>query len=414
MEARGMRHRLPSQAELRSSGANTLSAKVDAHGGLAAFGRRLGLPLASGRAHNGAWGRWDALAAELRRFVAEQREEEGSAAGGARQQPAGGGGESDGEASGGEEGRRRRAPPAFASRSWSSGGGGLAGGPASGVLLAEDGSLSSSDDEEEERQRGGDGGGGGVTFLPTQQQLRSAGRADLLGAIRQHGGSLAVARRLGWAVRHGRLPSEATLLAQLLRFAREREGGEVWRRGVGRGRSGVHTALLAMPTLRELREAGRADLAGAVVRLGGVQAFAYLLAWEQQGRRLGEADGGAAGSQDDAQQQQQQQRQRQEEEEEVERAREEVRQQLSQILAYPGSAARSGGGGERRRSPQPAPAPPQPAVVEVGRAVLQLIEARGWERRVPTKQVGGRAAAVVGQAGCRHACCPWCPLCCLA
>jgi hypothetical protein len=35
MEQQGLQERLPTQRELRRSGANTLSAKIDSHGGLA-------------------------------------------------------------------------------------------------------------------------------------------------------------------------------------------------------------------------------------------------------------------------------------------------------------------------------------------------------------------------------------------
>lgn len=48
--------RLPTQKELRASGANTLSAAVDTLGGLAVFGARLQLSLASGRRPNGCAG----------------------------------------------------------------------------------------------------------------------------------------------------------------------------------------------------------------------------------------------------------------------------------------------------------------------------------------------------------------------
>jgi hypothetical protein len=47
-------------------------------------------------------------------------------------------------------------------------------------------------------------------------------------------------------------------------------------------------------------------------------------------------------------------------------------QRASQILSYTGRRMEA----------------PQPAVVRVGQALMQLIEARGWEARVPTKQVG--------------------------
>ena len=303
----------------------------------------------------------------------------------------------------------------YASRSWSSSGLGPADVALPSItMLAEDGSAARSADvplsggsgsgssgsggsgSDADTPRGASGAGsagsagsaagfgssGGLVFLPTQQELREAGRSDLIAAIRTHGGSLAVARRLGWAVHYGRLPSEAAVVQQLLLFVQ-----------AVHGRRRPKTGLLPMPTLRQLQEGGRVDLAGAVQRLGGVGVFAALLAGEQRRRRRALRPGvgggqrqrhGGATAEEEAEE---------EEEEEGEGA---APQQLSHILAYPG-------GGRRL-----APTPPQPAVVHVGQEVLQLIEARGWERRVPTKQVRGmgcwggeRALAGRGMANLR-------------
>jgi hypothetical protein len=448
MEAAGLTDRLPSQQELRASGANTLSAMVGSHGGLALFARRMGLQLASGRAANGHWANFEHLAAELRRFVqdrhaapapaaaptppvagaagaatsvaAQQQQQQGEPAPPLQRQQQAQIGQA--AAAGRSVGRRR--PPRFASRSWSSGGSGLDAEPGAVKvkLLASGGKAShtsgssgtdatstrtstsndskqsgSKDGNTSSSSSGGGGGGGGtpssLLFMPTQQELRSAGRTDLIGGIRQQGGSLAVAARLGWGVRHGRLPSETAVVAQLLDFV-EQDGEQAWRRrrrgGPGAGdASGV---LLGMPTLRELEESGRADLASAVVRLGGVQVFAHMLEREQQRRQrrkrrssMEEGEGAAAepapappgavpagkapaiaadafGTRPPPPPPQQQQ------------------QQSSHILTYPYGVA-SGSG----RRPPP-PSQPQPAIVRVGASVVQLIEARGWDRRVPTKQ----------------------------
>jgi hypothetical protein len=262
----------------------------------------------------------------------------------------------------------------YASRSWSSGSeGGLQqlGASASSVTLLGDNAGSSSDSDAE--SEGGSGSTSSsssrdrdaLVFLPTQQELRAAGRADLIFAIRQQGGSLAVARRLGWAVHHGRLPSEVDVVQQLLEFAAHQEQAQQEARrlpppAAAAGAGSSRAPLLAMPTLRQLEAGGRVDLAGAVARLGGVPAFAHLLETEQLRQRR----------QGPKQQQQQQPVQ----------APPQPPQRTSQILSYTG----------RRME---APPPPQPAVVRVGQALMQLIEARGWEARVPTKQVGGLVAA---------------------
>ena len=195
----------------------------------------------------------------------------------------------------------------YASRSWSSSGLGPADVALPSItMLAEDGSAARSADvplsggsgsgssgsggsgSDADTPRGASGAGsagsagsaagfgssGGLVFLPTQQELREAGRSDLIAAIRTHGGSLAVARRLGWAVHYGRLPSEAAVVQQLLLFVQ-----------AVHGRRRPKTGLLPMPTLRQLQEGGRVDLAGAVQRLGGVGVFAALLAGEQRRRR---------------------------------------------------------------------------------------------------------------------------------
>ena len=364
----------------------------------AVFAERLGLPLASGRVRNGHWADFEALAGELRRFVAQRQQEAaaGQAQQGQAQQRA-----AQRKQAGGQEPAAAPRRQQFASGSWSSSGGvamqqpAMATNPAAVVtLLSEDGApASSSGSSSDDAGRGAAPGepAQSLVFLPTQQELRAGGRADLIGGIRQHGGSLAVARRLGWAVRHGRLPSEAAVVQNLLEFAvRQAEQAG----GARRPRS----ALLDMPTLRQLEEGGRADLAGAVERLGGVAAFRALLEAEQRarnaaGKAASEPAGGAASEAAETQQQQQQQ---QEPEQERAAPRLHLRQLTpaagaSHILRYPsqGSGGSSMGGsnsgsGARRRAA--APEPPQPAVVQVGLALEQLIAARGWERRVPTKQ----------------------------
>lgn len=389
----------------------------------------MGLPLASGRAPNGQWADFGNLATELRRFVTERQPvRDGYPAGGGLEAHTPAGGQPnvqqqlqqqhidsllqqqhteqqpqfgqakhgvahlgnllttsrDGSSGGGSSRRRNMR---FASRSWSSVGlgSGLSNsqGAAAVMLLAPDGSATngaaadSSSATDPAAIVGGSNSpagmgspspgseGGEPVFLPTQQELRAAGRADLIGAIRANGGSLEVARRLGWLVHHGRLPSEGVVVQQLLDFA-ERAECEAGGRPLGR-----RATPLPMPTLRQLQEGGRADLASAVQRLGGCSAFAALLAAEQQRRqRRRQRRGPTPVGSDDATLQ--------------------VAQELSVKPKYAPGGSRAaaslpnGSGGPGRPE---ARTPPQPAVVRVGEAVAQLIEARGWEPRVPTKQV---------------------------
>ncbi len=57
--------------------------------------------------------------------------------------------------------------------------------------------------------------------MPSTQSLRDAGRADLLRAIREHGGAVRVAARLGAAVRKGGLGSPGHVLGQLQQFVQQ-------------------------------------------------------------------------------------------------------------------------------------------------------------------------------------------------
>jgi hypothetical protein len=229
--------RLPTQRELRAGGASSLAAAVDAHGGLAAFAARTGLPMAA-RRPNGHWREFANVAAELAPLL------------------------------------RAGAGP------------------------------------------------GGAPLLPTQAELLAAGRADLVRALRLHGGAGAVAARLGAATRHapaGR--TEAELLAEL----------QSWRGGGDAAAAGADAAL---PTRAALVAGGRADLADAVGRLGGFKHFQRL------------ADGGAP--------------------------------------APPAPGAASGAAPPPRRARGPA-AEREPVVEAAGRGVLAWAAARGDPRRVPTR-----------------------------
>ena len=374
----------------------------------AVFAERMGLPLASGRMPNGHWLDFDTLAEELRQFVEQQQEREGELGRPAAQQAK--------DAAAGSSGSTSTSSASTSTSTSSSSGGGGGSSTSSSTSSPQPG-----------------------TFLPTQQELRAGGRADLIGGIRLHGGSLAVANRLGWGVRRGKLPSEAAVVQQLLEFvtARQQEQQEQQAAGSGSDEAEQPAGPLAMPTLRQLQEGGRADLATAVLKLGGVSVFAHLLEAEQQ-RRQQQNDSQSAAAQQAHPATQQQEQPQQQEEEGVE-GQEDPAEQAPQrrfvlhegrqhegaahILSYPpGSISGSGSNGGDGSSAGIGPGedsslagslahssgsrrwarlaqPPQPAVVRVGQALMQLIEARGWERRVPTKQVGEGQFLLVGAGG---------------
>lgn len=107
--------------------------------------------------------------------------------------------------------------------------------------------------------------------MPTLKELRNANRSDIAEGVAQHGGVRIVAQRLGLQPR-----SRAKL------------------RGYWDDGDTVDTALRAfiaehgnngMPTQRELRDAGRADLADALVRHGGLRAAAGRLGVASRKRR---------------------------------------------------------------------------------------------------------------------------------
>lgn len=101
-------------------------------------------------------------------------------------------------------------------------------------------------------------------YMPMQRQLLDANRSDLFNAVRLHGGMATVARRAALAPApsyaskrpHGYWSDPAVLHAQLLTFT---------------ARNGYHGL---MPTRRQLRKAGRADIAYAVEKHGGYSSIA--------------------------------------------------------------------------------------------------------------------------------------------
>lgn len=105
-------------------------------------------------------------------------------------------------------------------------------------------------------------------MMPTVQELRAAGRADLIRALRIHGGSAAVARRLGVAFNRGEgWADEVALLAEL-RLACVNDGIE------GSPDPPKHASRI--PSRKNLLSIGRSDLVYAVEKMGGFPYFRGL------------------------------------------------------------------------------------------------------------------------------------------
>lgn len=114
-------------------------------------------------------------------------------------------------------------------------------------------------------------------LMPTLKELRDSRRSDIAEGIEQHGGVRAVTNRMRLRARSSTRPRghwddwaqvEVELLAFMRTQARSGEG-----------------ATLAMPTQRELRNAGRADLADALALHGGLRAAAARLGVQPRKRR---------------------------------------------------------------------------------------------------------------------------------
>ena len=101
-------------------------------------------------------------------------------------------------------------------------------------------------------------------IMPTREQLKQAGRRDLIAAIDTHGGSFAVAQRLQLQLTSGNKPN-----GYWDDFTRVEEA-------VKRYLITSNTTE-TMPTLTELNQAGQGDLAAAISRHGGIGAVAQRM-----------------------------------------------------------------------------------------------------------------------------------------
>lgn len=105
-------------------------------------------------------------------------------------------------------------------------------------------------DEAESSKRGRDK----LIVMPSQMELRDAGRADLAQAVTEfHGGFGAVSERLGYRRRSSDLSEFYKLAQELLRFCRDEMNN-----------------LPIMPNSRTLRKHGRADLLTGITKHGGM------------------------------------------------------------------------------------------------------------------------------------------------
>jgi len=139
--------------------------------------------------------------------------------------------------------------------------------------------------------------------MPNDEELRDAGRTDLRYAVRKRGGYRAVASQLGLRVRRkGSMTKYAdseVLKRDLQAFVRElarerREAHAVARRENDTAAVEELDTLMmtdadqdVLPSLRELRRAGRRDLINAIKSHGGLNDVARKLNWRlsQQARR---------------------------------------------------------------------------------------------------------------------------------
>ena len=101
-------------------------------------------------------------------------------------------------------------------------------------------------------------------IMPTREQLKQAGRSDLIAAIDTHGGSFAIAQRLTLQLTSGSKPNGYW------------DDFTQVEKAVKRFLITSHTTE-TMPTLTQLNQAGQGDLAAAISRHGGIRAVAQRL-----------------------------------------------------------------------------------------------------------------------------------------
>ncbi len=97
-----------------------------------------------------------------------------------------------------------------------------------------------------------------IDFIPTANALRGAERHDLLAGIRQYGGALTLAPQIGMKTQRGSgFHSTVSVAKELLKFVKHLHKD-----------SGDTRQSWLMPSVYQLRQAGRHDLAAGVYKFG--------------------------------------------------------------------------------------------------------------------------------------------------
>ncbi len=97
-----------------------------------------------------------------------------------------------------------------------------------------------------------------IVFIPTANALRGAERHDLLAGIRQYGGALTLALQIGMKTQRGSgFPSTVSVAKELLKFVKHLHKD-----------SGDTRQSWLMPSVYQLRKAGRHDLAAGIYKFG--------------------------------------------------------------------------------------------------------------------------------------------------
>jgi hypothetical protein len=97
-----------------------------------------------------------------------------------------------------------------------------------------------------------------IDFIPTANTLRAAERHDLLTGIRQYGGALTLAPQIGMKTQRGSgFHSTVSVAKELMKFVQHLHRN-----------SGDTRQSWLMPSVHQLRQAGRHDLAAGVYKFG--------------------------------------------------------------------------------------------------------------------------------------------------
>lgn len=249
MRAHNIKDKLPSQRQLRISGASSLAASIDRHGGLRVFARRMGVSLSS-RRPNGYWDEFHNVANALRPYLQ----------------------------------RGTRALPHDVCHV-----------DFDGVKVDIDDIHDTTVVGKEANSVHGKTSDADRIFLPTQRQLINCGRHDLIRAIRYHGGSSAVALKMGVGVRRGIAQSSEMHLQSMPTTPRylDRAACKL-REWLSEGEtlqgpsSAAQLSSRSAPTRAELVAANREDLWNIVQKCGGMKRLAEHVgvSWrETKGRK---------------------------------------------------------------------------------------------------------------------------------